>query len=414
MYVVAHEPCFIKSIKLTNFLSFGEESQVIPLKNLNVIIGANGSGKSNFLEAIDLLRSAPNELYSPIRQGGGVKDWLWKGGKNPTPTASIEAIIAPPNGTPQNLRYRFDFTAAGFRFELVDEVIEHEKPHGNDTEPYFYYKFNGGKPVLNAKRIIEADLSKPKRRSNAQHYTRQLKREYIDIESSILKEIRDAEQYPEITYLGRNFDKIRLYRDWVFGRNSPVREAQKADLPNYWLESDVSNLGLILNRLDGEPELREKLISALKELYSPITGLHVLMEAGSTQIFVHEGHSKIPTYRLSDGTLRYLCLLAILLHPDPPPVVCIEEPELGLHPEMMPVLAELLRDASTRCQVIITTHSDGLVDALTDQPDAILVCERYEIGTEIKRLDADDLQPWLENYRLGQLWANGEIGGGRW
>ncbi|EIJ33598.1 AAA family ATPase [Thiothrix nivea] len=388
-------PCFIKSLKLSNFLSFGEDSPAIPLQSLNIIIGPNGSGKSNFLEAIDLLRSAPNELYKPIREGGGVRDWLWKGGNTQTPVASIDAVIEAPTNVPQPLRYRFSFTAAGYRFELVDETIEHESVHGKSKEPYFYYKFNHGKPVLNVKES-QSRATQRAGRNGHKPFLRHLRMEEINIESSVLREIRDAEQYPEITYVGKAFEKMRLYREWSFGRGSPLRLPQRADLPNNLLEVDGGNLGLILNRLDGEPAIRRKLTEALQALYAGIEGYHVLTEGGTTQIFLHEGNKKIPATRLSDGTLRYLCLLVILLHPNPPPVVCIEEPELGLHPDLMPTIVALLKDAATRCQLIVTTHSDGLVDAMTDQPESILVCEQDDkLGTTLKRLDAEALNPWL-------------------
>jgi predicted ATPase len=95
-------------------------------------------------------------------------------------------------------------------------------------------------------------------------------------------------------------------------------------------------------------------------------------------------------------------------------LVCIEEPELGLHPDILPSLADLLKEASGRCQLIVTTHSDVLVDAMTDQPESVLVCEKDEKGTSIKQLNAEQLKPWLEKYRLGELWTRGEIGGTRW
>ena len=87
----------IQSIQLNNFLSFGASSAVIPLGPLNVIIGPNGSGKSNLLESIELLRSAPEQLLKPIRKGGGVRDWLWKGAEG-TPTASLDVLLANPKG----------------------------------------------------------------------------------------------------------------------------------------------------------------------------------------------------------------------------------------------------------------------------------------------------------------------------
>jgi predicted ATPase len=94
--------------------------------------------------------------------------------------------------------------------------------------------------------------------------------------------------------------------------------------------------------------------------------------------------------------------------------VCIEEPELGLHPDVLPTLAELLKEASRRMQIIVTTHSDVLVDALTDRPEAVLVADKTDEGTALTRLDGTKLKPWLEKYRLGQLWTRGEIGGTRW
>lgn len=109
-----------------------------------------------------------------------------------------------------------------------------------------------------------------------------------------------------------------------------------------------------------------------------------------------------------------MCLLAVLCHPTPPPLVCIEEPELGLHPDILPTLSDLLREASGRCQLVVTTHSDVLVDALTDTPDAVVVCEKHGGQTEMRRLDKADLAAWLERYSLGELWRKGELGGNRW
>jgi predicted ATPase len=131
-------------------------------------------------------------------------------------------------------------------------------------------------------------------------------------------------------------------------------------------------------------------------------------------VFFTEDDYVIPATRLSDGTLRYLCLLAILCDPNPPPLICIEEPELGLHPDILPKVADLLRAASARTQIIVTTHSDILVDSMTDTPDAVVVCSKQHGETTLERLKPDDLREWLEKYRLGQLWMKGEIGGTRW
>lgn len=386
----------IQSIQLNNFLSFGASSAVIPLRPLNVIIGPNGSGKSNLLESIELLRSAPEQLLKPIREGGGVRDWLWKGAEG-TPTASLDVLLAYPKG-PQSLRYHLAFTEVGQRFEIVDERVENEKPASSKhPQPYFFYHFNNGRPALNVGGT-----------------SRSLQQEDVDLEKSILSQRRDPDQYPEITYLGQVLGKIRLYREWSFGRYTAPRLPQKADLPNDMLEPDSSNLGLVLNRLRRDPAVKQRLLTALQALYSGIDDYDVQIEGGTVQVFFHEGRFTVPATRLSDGTLRYLCLLAVLCHPNPPPLICIEEPELGLHPDVLPTLAELLKEASTRTQLIVTTHSDVLVDAMSDQPECVLVAEKTDAGTTLTRLDAEKLKPWLEKYRLGQLWTRGEIGGTRW
>ncbi|MGR8933037.1 MAG: AAA family ATPase [Gammaproteobacteria bacterium] len=386
----------IHTLKLQNFLSYGSAAETIELRPLNIIIGPNGSGKSNLLEAIELLRNAPEQLLKPIREGGGVRDWLWKGSEG-IPNASLESVVINRKGS-QNLRYLLAFTATGQRFEIIDERVENEAPlNSKHPHPYFYYHFNAGRPVLNVK---------GKKRT--------LQQEDVELEKSILSQRRDPDQYPEFTYLAQRFARIRLYREWSFGRYTIPRLPQKADLPNDMLEPDASNLGLVLNRLRREPEVKHRLLDALRVLYDGIDDYDVQIEGGTVQVFFHEGRFTVPATRLSDGTLRYLCLLAILCHPKPPPLVCIEEPELGLHPDVLPTLADLMKEASERCQLIVTTHSDVLVDAMTDQPEAVLVCEKGEQGTVLQRLSAEHLKPWLEQYRLGELWTRGELGGTRW
>ncbi len=390
----------LKTLHLKNFLSFSETSQPVELGALNVLIGPNGSGKSNLMESIALLRSTPEtserqSLIATIRGGGGVSDWLWKGAAHP-PHASIEAVLANPKG-PTDLRYMLTFTAVGQRFEIVEERIENTAPDSGHARPHFYYRLEQGRGVLNLK-----------------EQERHLQREEIDPTLSILSQRKDPDYYPELTYLGTLFGKMRLYREWCFGRYTPPRLPQKADLPNLHLESDASNLGLVLNRMRREPAVKRRLLEALQALYAGIDDFDVQIEGGTVQVFLHEGAYTVPATRLSDGTLRYLCLLAILCHPDPGPLVCIEEPELGLHPDLLPTLAELLTEAAERTQLIVTTHSDILVDALSDRPESILVTSRDGQGTRLERLDAAALQPWLEQYRLGQLWTRGEIGGTRW
>lgn len=95
-------------------------------------------------------------------------------------------------------------------------------------------------------------------------------------------------------------------------------------------------------------------------------------------------------------------------------MVAIEEPELGLHPDLIPHIADLLREASTRMQLVITTHSRPLVDALAEEPESVVVCEKHHGESVFERLDGRRLGKWLEKYSLGELWSIGELGGNRW
>jgi predicted ATPase len=401
------ENLLIRELTLRNVLSYGPQTKPIKLRGLNILIGPNGSGKSNLIEAIALLRATPNTTESGrdprtiISRGGGIGDWIWKG--NPNETASIEAIISNPRGG-QPIRHLLSFRAEKQAFRLVDERIENEEPYDEQTEVFFYYRYLKGHPFISVA---------------GQEGKRGLAQESVEPDLSILAQRRDPDAYPVLSYLASAYEKVRIYREWAFGRNSVFREPQKADLRFDRLEEDFSNLGLFLNQLRQQPKAKRAILAALGDLYEGLSDFDVSIKSGTVQVFFTEGDFTIPATRLSDGTLRYLCLLAILCDPDPPPLICIEEPELGLHPDILPKVADLLVAAATRTQLIVTTHSDILVDAMTERPEAILVCEKHEGQTVTERLDGERLRVWLESYkaggpRLGESWIRGEFGGTRW
>ena len=388
----------IKRVHVSNLLSFGPGAEPVELGPLNVLVGANGSGKSNFLEVLSLLQAAPDQITRPIRDGGGIQDWLHKSNASgPMSDTRIEAVIAN-RGTAKAFRYGLAFHETGGRFEISDEFLESEVAAKGKSQPYFYYRWNEGRPELNTKGLGE----------------RKLLRESIKPDQSILAQRRDADLYPELTWVADQLRAMRLYREWTFGRYATPRLPQKTDLPNDKLEQDGSNLGLVINRLRMNVAARKRLIEALRVLYEGIEDVDVRVDGGTAQVFLIEANGIMPATRLSDGTLRYLSLLALLCDPAPPPLMAIEEPELGLHPDVLPSLAELLVEASTRTQLVVTTHAPALVDALSGTPESVLVCERGAEGTRIERLEAGQMAPWLEKYRLGELWTRGEIGGTRW
>ncbi len=394
---------FIHSLQLQNFLSYSSENEAVELKPLNVLIGPNASGKSNFIEAIGLLQALPTDMPAPIRRGGGISDFLWKGAKDPI--ARIEAILDSAKST-MPLRYKLGLTVVRDRLELVDEVIEDEHKRVDSVKDvYFYYRYLNGNPVLNFSHNISVG-NKP----TISH--RNLRREDLIPDQSVLSQRKDPDLYPELAYLSDQFSKIGLYREWNIGRDSEARMPQKTDLPEHPLLEDGSNLGLILSSLQHQLGSR-KIIERLKKFYDLAEELTIKISGGTVQIFIREEGliQPIPATRLSDGTLRYLFLLALLCDPNPPPLLCIEEPEIGFHPDILPIIAEMLVEASHRTQLIITTHSDALVSGIP--PESVLVCSRDQRGSHLHRLDSNQLETWLENYSLGDLWRMGELGGTR-
>ncbi|NGZ05574.1 MAG: AAA family ATPase [Magnetococcales bacterium] len=402
---------FIQSLRIQNILSFGPETPEFELRPLNVFIGPNGSGKSNLIDAISILQAAPKDLLTPFKgkASGGIAEWLWKGHTLATekrPPAALDVQINLPNRRNRiPLRHKLSFGLSGQKLELMDEAVENARPESTDyTDVRFYYRFRNGSPILNIK-----------------NKGRSLRREHISFDQSILSQRRDPDQYPELFDIIKHYEGIKLYREWHVGRNAPPRLPHPSDLPGDHLNEDASNLVLVLNSLEMDPVTRERILQQLTEFNSRYTRIYPRVEMGSIQLYLEEKladeparFALIPASRLSDGTMRFLCLLAVLSHPKPPPLICLEEPEMGLHPDILPMVARLLLEASNRTQLIVTTHSDIIADALTETPEYVVVCDKVNGHTRMRRLGQDDLKGWIEEYRLGGAWLNGAFGGTRW
>jgi len=189
-----------------------------------------------------------------------------------------------------------------------------------------------------------------------------------------------------------------------------LHQITRMGLMNAYLVEEDDGLTLV----DTAMGAKKAILKGLKDLYDGIQDFDVLVEGNTVQVFFTEGEFVIPATRLSDGTIRFLALMAVLLHPQKAPLVCIEEPELGLHPDALAIIAELLVEAKEKTQVIVTTHSDALVDGLTSVPETVVVCEKRGGSTQMCRKTSSELTMWLKDYGLGQLWRRGEIGGNRW
>jgi predicted ATPase len=197
-------------------------------------------------------QATPNNLLVPIREGGGISEWLWKGSNSTSHIASIDTRWFYPSSSNQTLRYQLSFTCTGNRFELVDESIT-ESSRDDSQKPLTYYAYKNGYPILNTLIDSEQNLRKE----------RQLQRQDVSIEQSILSQQRGADLYPELTYLATQFNQIRFYREWNLGHYAALRLPQKADLPNDFLLEDASNLALVINNLQNYPETKRQLLTYL-------------------------------------------------------------------------------------------------------------------------------------------------------
>jgi predicted ATPase len=385
---------FVKTIHARGVLSFAPDSEPLALTPLNVLIGLNASGKSNLIEIFELLKALPTDLAAAIRDGGGIGEWFWKGEYGAGP-ASVAAELCVPEVS-RSLRYRLGLRKAGQRFEVFDEAIEEvAKRSSSDEDVRFYYRLAHGEPVIRLRWLI-----------------RKLSPDTLDFQQSVLAQGKDPELYPEITAVRRSFDRIQTFREWSIGRYVALRQPQPADLPNDILLPDARNLGLILSAINNS-DTWDRMNDAIRRFLPRCKGLSIKVEGGTVQIFLHEGglRTAVPATRLSDGTIRFIALLAILLRPESAPLICLEEPELGLHPDALALIAELLVEASQETQIVVTTQSDVLVSALSEHAESVVICENLAGASRFTRLESDKLQFWLEKYKLGEIWRIGELGG---
>ena len=390
---------FLQSITPRGLLSFGPDTEPLELRPLNVLIGPNGSGKSNLLDVIRLVRSLPT-AQEPFLDIGGGEGWIWNG-PAPDPSPSLDLTVRAVTPRLGSFRHRLEFLKNMLRYE---EIVQSPRVRTRST--------TSEDKVLYRADMLKREVQLRARNGNTIEIPRrELERPY----QSALAQFRSSIDYPGITGMSSRYERIHVYGYWESGRESAIRRAQPADERGDILKDDYSNLGLFLNQTMAlAPEYRRKVVEGMGELYPIFTDYHVVVNAGRVQILCMERDKFIPSSQLSDGTLRYLSLLAILYNPKPPPLVCLEEPELGLHPDIVSGLAKHLLAASERMQLIVTTHSDILIDALSETPESIVVFENEDGSTRMKRLDADELSVWLEDYRLGRLWMSGQIGGTRW
>jgi predicted ATPase len=182
---------------------------------------------------------------------------------------------------------------------------------------------------------------------------------------------------------------------------------------NDLLHRDAGNIAAFLLKMkQAHPCHYDRIVKTIR-LVAPFFGDFELKEVspGQTQLLWKERYCDMIYYphQLSDGSIRFICLTTLLLQPTPLPTIIIDEPELGLHPYAIEVLAGLLREAAAKSQLIVSTQSRPLVDEFT--PENLIVVDRVDGETQFTRHDSIKLKHWLEDYSLGELWGKNVLGG---
>ena len=421
----------LRSLTLHNVLSFGAEATV-ELGPLNVLIGPNGCGKSNLVDVVALLKAAAAaDLSSEFE--GGAEDWVWNGAKMPLNAPS--AMSMDSEWKIKDVEYVGGAKFLGHRMQVLvnRETGAYSIARGESIE-ILKLPRSEQKKVLSSCMILREDADLPDHVSG---------REKLDRISMLNSKVSIRPDFPEFDWerrsdsnrlinaetawkgtiaarrriaLAEMIGDVQIYRGRHVGRGSgalnPLRDAARTDSPNARVSETLENFSMVLNRV--YKSCGDDIVKALQEFYEDARDVNFEISARRVNLFLKEKGRRISSaQRLSDGTLQWLFLLTILLDPKPPALVCIEEPETGLHPDMLPTLARMLIDASKRMQLIVTTHSDMIVDCLTDTPEAVVVCDKVDGVTQMKRLCAEDFHEWKKE-GLGMAWVSGAIGGKRW
>lgn len=370
---------FLQSVHLRDVLSFRDTK--VELKPLNVLIGANGSGKSNFLDALSLLTGFTEDSSAFLRTQGGPSAWLSKG-VGAGPAAKLAFYFEG------KIEYETAFGVLGVSLHIYTE----------------YLRRTGSR--VSALTRHESAISG--RAPLATHF----RAETPVHERSILSYLM-----PAGTEWREWQDRLRQIRTYRLAGLSEIRQGVPVGSGDRYLTRTGDNLAKIIHDfyqadlLAGIDEALRRFGESYRSVKADLSGQYWTLRLTEDRL-----DGSVAASRISDGTLRFLQLLVILRHPDPPPLILIEEPELGLHPDAIRIIAEELLEASERTQIAVTTHSAELISAMQQTPDAVLVCEKdFDNATTIQRLDPASIRRWLKEFSsLGDLWRSGAIGGNRW
>lgn len=365
----------LDSITVKGFKSIASIEN-LKLGAINVLIGANGSGKSNFIGAFQFLKSLrEGQLEEAIAKGGGA-DFFLHFGRKVTSKMKFEVSF---NGGVNQYVIKLEPTDRNGLFPVLETIAYWDK----------------------AEQPIPVPV---KLRRNG-------------FEAGISDEIGVGTALPTSGILVARL--LERWKSFHFHDTGPTSSLKKtADMnDNHSLRADGSNLAAFLYLLRLQSASNYRLIQKVIHRVAPFFDDFVLepLKLAPDKIRLEWKHKNSDAYfdvsALSDGTLRFIALATLFLQPREllPSVILVDEPELGLHPYAITLLASLIKQASVHTQVIVSTQSPRLVDKF--QPEDILVADRIDGGTVLTRQSSEKLAAWLEDYSLGELWEKNELGG---
>lgn len=400
----------LKSIEIKNFFSF--QCQRIELNpKINVLVGINGAGKSNLFKAIRVLRAAvTGNLRTLIYDHWGGQDNIQHKGREVN-SESVEITYEFDSGFLS--RYGFYFKSNVFytitikrqhgltNYYLKEKVFQPKEK----KDDWIYLEFNNGVGVASEKEPNKT--SKPK----LQRY------EGFDPMESALVEISDPDRYYPLSTIKKAIS------DWVIYEyldTTPKSQLRRPQIPTSEkrLTPDGSNLTQALNTLKiNDRDNYYKVIDLLKAINPLYVGIDYNFIGGNIELLLEEEGLKSPVHvsHISDGTLIFLALLSILYNPKRGGLVCIDEPDNGLHPDMINTVAQGIKSAavSDSSQLIIATHSPLLLNAF--ELEDVLVFEKgADNATSVKNLFEEDFEDWVEEFLPGRMWLQGLLGGVRY